>query len=82
MNFLIFRDLCEIFLSFYEFIWIYFELKRIKNIFLSHDDETADVAQAKMCRHVAAYVHAMWRTRMHVHAHVISEIKHPFQGFR
>ena len=44
MNFLIFRDLCEIFLSFYEFIWIYFELKRIKNIFLSHHDETADVA--------------------------------------
>ena len=32
MNFLIFRDFFQIFLIFYEFIWIYIELKRMKNM--------------------------------------------------
>ena len=53
----------------------------------------ADVAGAKMRRHVAVYIHTLWRTHkymrvcvcacvrvlvcVHVCAHVISEIKYP-----
>ena len=68
VNFLIFRDFSRIFLIFYEFISIYFELKRIKNIFLLCVDVEADVAWEKMHRHMAAYVHATWRTHMHLRA--------------
>ena len=42
------------FSDFYELIWIYFELKRIKKL------SRADVAQAKMGRHMVVYVHTMW----------------------
>ena len=67
----------KFFWFFSEFIWIYFELKRIKDIkFITR----ADVAQATMtspcggvwtCHVAHAYVY------MRVRAHVISEIKHP-----
>ena len=43
MSFIIFRDLFEKKLIFYELIWIYFELKRIKNQILSHADMAVDV---------------------------------------
>ena len=59
MNFLIFRNFSRI-SSFYEFIWIYFQLKRIKNyIFMAHTH--ADVSRAKMRHHVTAYEHGTWR---------------------
>ena len=45
MNFLIFRNFSRIFLIFYEFIWIYFELKRIKIIFISRGNVAAEVAR-------------------------------------
>ena len=48
MNFLIFRDFFRIFLIFDEFIWIYFEFKRIKKTNLSFTDVAAHVAWAKM----------------------------------
>ena len=70
MTFLIFRDTLEFF---YKFIWIYFELKRIKNIFLSRLYVVVDVSQAKMRRHIAVYEHATWHTHMwgaHVRADV------------
>ena len=45
--FLIFRDFSRIFLIFYEFIWIYFELKRIKNQIILCADVEADMAQTE-----------------------------------
>ena len=47
MNFHIFRDFSGNFFIFYEFIWIYFEFKRIKNQILSRDDVADDVVRAK-----------------------------------
>ena len=47
MNFLIVRDFSRIFLIFDEFIWIYFELKRIKNQILSRANMAVAMARAK-----------------------------------
>ena len=37
----------------------------------------AEVVQAKICRHVATYVHATWCMRMHVHVcvHVCAHMR-------
>ena len=47
MNYLIFRDFLGIFINFYEFNSIYFELNEYKINFISHADMTIDVTQAK-----------------------------------
>ena len=61
MNFLIYRDFSEIFLSFYEFIWNYFELKRIKKIkfYRVLMWQVTWREQKGGCRHVAVYEHTM-----------------------
>ena len=71
MNFLIFRDFSRIFLIFYEFNSIYFEIKMNKKLyFFSRANVADDVAEATPCRHVAVYEHATWRTRILVCAGV------------
>ena len=55
-------------------------------VFLWHADVATNVASVKARCHVSMYIHATWRTHMrvcmcvHVCAHVISEIKHPFHN--
>ena len=64
MNFLEFLGIFLEFSYFYEFIWIYFELKIIqKIIFLLHANLAADVSWAKRHCHMVAYKHLM-RSRM------------------
>ena len=83
MNVLIFWNFSRFFLIFYKFIWIYFELKRIKKIKFYR---MLTWHERKGRRHVVAYECTTWRKRMcaRVCAHacartsVIREIKHPF----
>ena len=67
-DFLIFRDFSRIlifFINLFKFIYIYLELKRIKNI-KNFDDAEIDVARAKTCCHMVTYVHSTWHICMHV----------------
>ena len=41
-----------------------------KLLFFSHIDMIDNVAQAKMRRHMAAYVHTTWHTHMDLHVRV------------
>ena len=88
MNFL-FLGIFLAFFYFYEFIWIYFELKRIKKYILSRTHVAANVAQAKrggvatwqrmnMSCGARVCVQACVHACVHVCASVIREIKCPF----
>ena len=65
-NFIIFKDFFGIFLIFYEFIWIYFELKRIKMRHLLCGNVVADMVLAKRRCHVTAYEHVCMCAVVHV----------------
>ena len=53
MNLLIFRDLCRIFLNFYEFILNLFGILKLdKSSFLLHNDVAANVASDMYLHHV------------------------------
>ena len=65
INLIIFKDFSRIFLILYKFIWIYFELKRIKKSDL-YRMLTWQLTwhERKWHHHVAAYEHAIWCTCM------------------
>ena len=87
MNFLIFRDFFGNFSDFYEFIWIYFEFKRIRNQIISRADMENDVARVNMasprgahvCVHTCVHTCVRMCVCVHVCASIIREIKLPFQ---